>query len=180
MLSTLGLTREDVTKPVVKIPVSEKKEVTKIAEKIQLNTDKFVIIAPEASTSNLLPISFWRTLVKELYSRGYDVFINATKLNEIKAKTHTLSYTELFLLSSMAKGVISLRSGVSEFLIPSKAKNITLAPRFHWSPALTAEQCIRAYSVMKLPFIDTNQVHEINPELYLSEDNLVKEIINLL
>lgn len=180
MLSTLGLTREDVTKPVVKIPVSEKKEVTKIAEKIQLNTDKFVIIAPEASTSNLLPISFWRTLVKELYSRGYDVFLNATKLNEIKAKTHTLSYTELFLLSSMAKGVISLRSGVSEFLIPSKAKNITLAPRFHWSPALTAEQCIRAYSVMKLPFIDTNQVHEINPELYLSEDNLVKEIINLL
>ena len=180
MTATLGLTREDAIKPIPKLPAAEKTRIIKTAEKIQLNLDKFVILAPEASTTNLMPISFWKNLIKELYSNGYDVFLNTTNSNGIKAKTCPLSYMELFALASLAKGVISLRSGVSEFLIPTKTKNITLAPRFHWSPALSAEQCIRGYSLLKLPFIDSNQVYEINPELYLSENALIKEIMQIL
>jgi len=180
MLKTLNLTREDASKPAPKLAQRYKTNASKIAEKIGLDIDNFVIIAPEALTAKEFPSAFWNNLVKELYNNGYDVFINSVKSSSIKGKTCNLSFSELFALAGFSKAVVSLRSGISEFLIPAKTKNIMLCPRFHWSPLLTANQCIEAYSAMKLPFIDKNLNFELNTELYSSESKLIENVIQLI
>ena len=181
MLNTLGLTINEASKPIVKLPSKAKKNVQKIASDLQLNLDKFVILAPEASTVNLLPTSLWKTLLKELYKNGYDVFLNTTSNKyDFNCKRVDISYMDLFALATYAKGIISLRSGLTEFLIPTKTKNIALCSRFHWSPTLTAEQCIRAYTMMKLPYIDKDTNIEINADLYKSDYELTDKIMSCL
>lgn len=180
MLQTLGLDRKEVSKPVPKVAKSLVNQVTKKVENLGLNLDKFVILAPEALTTGLMPNSFWHSLVKELYNQGYDVFLNVTQATDLKCKRCDLSYKEIFALSTLSKGVISLKSGLSEFLLPSGAKNIVLAKKFHWSPTLTAEQCLNAYSIMKLPFVDPENVFELNTEKYESDSSLIKHVIELL
>ncbi len=181
MLKTLNLDRNEASKPFVTISEELKNNVISIAERIGLDIENFVVLAPEALTSSPLPVSFWKNLVRELNKNGYDTFLNiANNSSEIQAKSHNLSLSELFALTSMSKGVVSLRSGLSEFLIPSKAKNIILCSKFHWSPILTAEQCIKAYSVYGLPFINTKQVVEINVEKYPTETELIKYVIEQL
>ena len=180
MLNTLNLTPTDVVKNLPKANAKSKKEVLKIAEKIGLNLDKFVIIAPEALTTNPMSPLFWESLRRELQKLGYDVFLNATKPTTINCKTSNLSFSELFALATMAKACVSLRSGVSEFLIPTKTKNLVLCPRFHWSPSLTAEQCINAYTIMKLPFVDKKLNFELNPDSYSSEASLINHIIEII
>ena len=181
MLNTLDIKRDEVSLSLPKLGAKTKKDVIKIAEKIGLNIDNFVILAPEAPlTINPMPSTFWNSLVRELDWNDYDIFVNAIKPTEIKGKTCNLSLSELFALCTYAKAVISLRSGVSEFLIPTKTKNITLCPRFHWSAALSAQRCIDAYSLMKLPFIDKKQVYEINTELYPNEKELIKMVTEII
>jgi hypothetical protein len=123
--------------------------------------------------------SFYKEYFQYL-PQGYDVFVNSVKSSSIKGKTYNLSFSELFALAGFSKAVVSLKSGVSEFLIPSKTKNVMLCPRFHWSPLLTANQCIEAYSAMKLPFIDKNLNFELNTELYSSELKLIENIMQLI
>ena len=181
MLKTLDLKREDVSKPSPIISKKLKNDVIEIAKRIDLNIDNFIILAPEALTSSQLPISFWKNLSNTLRKNGYDVFLNITNTRfDIQAKTHNLSFSELFALATMSKGAISLRSGLSEFLIPSKAKNIILCTKFHWSSELTAEQCIKAYSVYGLPFVNKKQVQEINVEKFSTEIELIKYIMEQL
>lgn len=180
MLQTLGLDRADVTKPTPKIPKKIITKVTKIAEEIGLNLDKFVILAPEALTTDLMSTSFWRDLVKELYRAGFDVFLNVTQPIDLNCKKYDLTYKELFALATLSKGVVSLKSGLSEFLLTTGVKNIVLAKRFHWSPALTTQQCLDAYSIMKLPFVDKNIHFEVNTDLYRNEKSLIEHVLNLL
>lgn len=180
MLQTLGLNRADASKPTPKLPKKVVTKVTKIAEEIGLDLNKFVILAPEALTTDLLPESFWHSLVRELYKSGYDVFLNVTKPTNLNCKKYDLSYKELFALSTLSKGVISLKSGLSEFLSQTGTKNIVLAKRFHWSATLTARQCLDAYSLMKLPYIDEKLNFEINTELYRDDKELIAYIFKLL
>ena len=180
MLNTLNLTIDDVSKPTPKISTKTKRNMLSIAENIGLNLDNFVIIAPEALTTNTMPNEFWNELIRQLYKQGYDVFLNVAKPTNIKCKTTSLSFSELFALATFAKGCVSLRSGVSEFLIPTKTKNIVLCPRFHWSPALSASQCINAYSILKLPYIDKKKNFELNPEMYSGNSILINHILEIL
>lgn len=180
MLQTLGIDRQEISKPNVKLPKKYLSNVIKIAENINLNLDKFVILAPEALTTEKLPNSFWNNLIKELYKNDYDIFLNVVEATDLKCKKYNLSYNELFALATLSKGVISLKSGLSEFLIPSETKNIILAKKFHWSPILTTQQCLDAYSTMKLPFVDPKKVFELNIDLYGSENVLINHIIETL
>ena len=106
--------------------------------------------------------------------------LNVTNPTDLNCKKYDLSYKELFALTTLSKGVISLKSGLSEFLLTSGVKNIVLAKRFHWSPVLTAQQCLEAYSIMKLPFVDTKCHFEINTELYRDEKSLIDYILQIL
>ena len=180
MLQTLGLERKEVSKPKVRLPKKDLSKVIKIAENINLNLDKFVILAPEALTTEAMPYSFWANLVKELHRKGYDIFLNVMNASDLKCKKYNLSYKELYALTTLSKGVISLKSGLSEFLLPTEVKNIILAKKFHWSPILTGEQCLKAYSTMKLPFIDPEKVFELNTETYGTETSLINHILEIL
>ena len=180
MLKTLNIPREEVSiiTPVIK-PEYEAKSLEK-AKSIGLKLEKFVIISPEALTTKPMPDSFWINLTKKLYLNGYDVFLNKTKPSNITAKHCDMKFSELYALARISKGIVSLRSGISEFLSQCGAKNIAVCPRFHWSPVLTAKQCLDAYTIMKLPFIDKNLNFELNPDLYETENELIDNIVQLI
>ena len=180
MLDTLDIDRKDVSKPTPKITKKTQTDVIRIAEQLNLDLENFVILSPEAATAELMPISFWKKLVTTLRNKGYDIFLNAMNPIDLKCKQKQLTYKEIFALSKMSKGIISLKSGLSEFLLPTGIKQIVLAKKFFWSPVLTTRQCIDAYSIIKLPFVDTNKVFELNTDFYPSEKELANKIISLL
>lgn len=87
-------------------------------DKIKLNLNKFVFIAPEANSTNLLDKSFWNDIVFDLRKKGYDVFCNVMDNTNLvnNTKTTYLTFSESYILAQKAKCIISLRSGFVELL----------------------------------------------------------------
>ena len=87
-------------------------------DKIKLNLNKFVFIAPEANSTNLLDKSFWNDIVFYLRKKGYDVFCNVMDNTNLvnNTKTTYLTFSESYILAQKAKCIISLRSGFVELL----------------------------------------------------------------
>ncbi len=89
---------------------------------------------------------------------------------------------EVFFLAQKAKAVISLRSGFSEFLLPTGIPNISVYTKFRKKTknAFSVDKGIEGFSMLKIPFVDKNKICEINAELYKNEDELVKQVIDAL
>ena len=184
MLKTLNLTEEDFSKPEVAYSIDSQNVLSKAIDKMKLEINNFVILAPEAMTCEDLPLTFWQKLVSELKSRNFDIYLNITNpKNYINGcKNHKLGFKEAFFLAQKAKAVISLRSGFSEFLLPTEIPNISIYTKFRRkSPnAFSVAKGIEGFSLLKMPFVDKNKVCEINAELYQNEDELVKQVIDSL
>lgn len=184
MLKTLNLTEEDFSKPEVEYSIDSQNVLSKAIDKMKLDVSNFIILAPEAMTCEDLPITFWQKLVNELKSRNFDIYLNITNpKNYINGcKNYKLGFKEAFFLAQKAKAVISLRSGFSEFLLPTEIPNISIYTKFRRkSPnAFSVAKGIEGFSLLKMPFVDKNKVCEINAELYKNEDELVKQVIDSL
>ena len=91
---------------------------------------------------------------------------------------------KLFFLNNLkkVKAVISLRSGFSEFLLPTGIPNISVYTKFRKKTknAFSVNKGIEGFSMLKIPFVDKNKICEINAELYKNEDELVKQVIDAL
>jgi hypothetical protein len=91
---------------------------------------------------------------------------------------------KLFFLNNLkkVKAVISLRSGFSEFLLPTGIPNISVYTKFRKKTknAFSVDKGIEGFSMLKIPFVDKNKICEINAELYKNEDELVKQVIDAL
>ncbi len=184
MLKTLNLTVNDFSKPEVILSLNSQKLLNFAVHKMQLKLNNFIIISPEAITCEDLSLTFWRKIVQELKKRNFDVLLNITNhKNYITGcKQFELSFTEAFFLAQKAKAVISLRSGFSEFLLPTEIPNISIYTEFRKRAQNTfnVEKEIAGFSMLKIPFVNKNKICEINADLYKSEDELVKQVISSL
>ena len=184
MLETLQLTEKDFSKPHVISSEKVQKFVNNATCEMQLQVDNFIILAPEAMTCEDLPITFWQKVVQELKNKNFDIYLNITKpTNYIEGGKHyNLGFEEAFFLAQKAKAVISLRSGFSEFLLPTEIPNISIYTKFRnrTKNTFSVDKGIEGFSMLKMPFVDKNKVCEINAELYKNEDELVKQVIDSL
>ena len=179
MLKTLNLTEKDFCKPEVFNDIDLENKLNKKINKINLKTDNFVILAPEAVTCSVLPKIFWVKLVQKL--NQYEIYLNITnKNNNISGcKTLDLNYREVYLLAKKAKAVISLRSGLSEFLLPTAIPNIVIYTKFkkRVKNAFSVDKGIEGFSMSKIPFVDSTKICEINADNFKDEDTLLDEIV---
>lgn len=177
---TLEISEKDYTKPIVKISQEVKQTLNDKIKPLNLNLQNFVIIAPEAQTCEELPTSLWKNIVKELQKRGFDIFLNIVDKNSSieGCKTVFLNYQEAFALAQKAKAVISLRSGFTEFLLPTEIPNITVYTKFRKRKklAFSVEKTISAFSMHKFPFINHDLVCELNIDDFDHEKDLLKTI----
>ena len=90
-----------------------------------------------------------------------------------------MNYQEIFELAKKAKAVISLRSGLTEFLLPAEIPNITVYTKFRNRRkfAFSAEKTMHAYTMHKFPFVNHDLICELNIENYQNDDELLAAIL---
>jgi len=161
--------RNNIEQIKTKLPPEFEKTMLEKIEKINLNLNNFIFLAPEAESCNKLPDEFWIGLIKILKKRGYDIFVNLTKkrtgLNNIEFKSIFLSYGEAFALARYAKRIITLRSGICELLSEIGVGMDILYTDFRKKPFfrdLTCKQVMRTFSLNNLPGIDMKNINEID------------------
>lgn len=184
ILKTLNLTENDFYKPIICDDIDLETKLNNKVSKINLKLNSFIIIAPEAMTCSELPRTFWIKLAQKLQQNKYDIYLNITdKANSIpECKTLDLSYRETYFLAKKAKAVISLRSGLSEFLIPTNTPNIAIYTKFRkcTKNAFPVDKGLEGFSMLKMPFIEAAKICEINADNYKDEDTLLEEVMSQL
>lgn len=124
--------------------------------KIKLNFNNFVFIAPEANSCLDVDDNILSEINNSLQNAGIDVFWNINRAHENfkNYKTCFLTLQEALLLCSKAKAIISLRSGLAEFLteantptyvLYSKLKNRTLEEQ------MSADKVFKGFTLSELP-----------------------------
>ena len=178
---TLEISEKDYTKPNVKISQETKQSLKDKIDPLNLNLNSFVVIAPEAQTCEDLPLSLWKKIVKELKQRGFDIFLNIVDKNNYidGCKSVFLTYQEAYALAQKAMAVISLRSGFTEFLLPTGIPNITVYTKFRNRKKFTfsVAKTISAFSMHKFPYLNHELVCELNKDDYEDEDQLLQAIM---
>lgn len=178
---TLEISEKDYTKPNVKISQETKQSLKDKIDPLNLNLNSFVVIAPEAQTCEDLPLSLWKKIVKELKQRGFDIFLNIVDKNNYidGCKSVFLTYQEAYALAQKAMAVISLRSGFTEFLLPTGIPNITVYTKFRNRKKFTfsVAKTISAFSMHKFPYLNHELVCELNKDDYENEDQLLQAIM---
>ncbi len=181
ILRTLNLQKSDISDANTMPDASVQNTMHSKVAKTGLNFKNFVILAPEALTCEELPVAFWERLAAELQERGCDIYLNLTtqNYNISGCKTADLDYRELLSLAFSAKAVISLRSGLSEFLLQTNIPNIAIYTRFRNRAlyAFSIDKEIGGFTMKKLPFTKPELVKEINSADFESEEMLISEIL---
>ena len=182
IIQTLNLTENDCQKIAPTITKDVEISTRKKIESLNLNLNKFIILAPEALSCSKLSNNFWKILSKSLQQQGYDIFVNTLdKHNYIDGcKGIYLTHRELFSLAQKAKAIISLKSGISEFLLPTNVPNIAIYTNFKnkiLNKAYPVEKIISGYSMLNLPFVEKDLICEINNNLYKSDNELLNQVI---
>lgn len=185
ILVTLNLTKDDYNEAQAYISNQIHESLTSKINEIQLKLNNFIIFAPEALTCLELPESFWIKLAHKLHQKGYDIFVNAMEQkNKIDGcKSIFLSYQEILCLAQKAKAIISLRSGLTEFLLPAKTPNITIYTKFrnrNIRNAFDTDKTIAGFSMLKLPFVSEKEITEINAEEFSDENELLNKVLDSL
>lgn len=184
IMSTLSLSTEDFSVPDFSITQDVMCSVAQKASQNHLDLNNFIFVAPEAQSCKCLSQTFWTNLASALKKLGFDVFLNILdKKNSINScKSFDLSYQEAFYLASRAKAVVSLRSGLTEFLLPLKGVNITIYTKFRTSSwqNCAVQKIMEGYSMLKLPFVESELISELNAEQYASEAELLNKVLSEL
>jgi len=173
----VGLSYEESQIPNWTIKQEVKDTLLKKIKPLKLDLENLIILAPEASTISELSSDFWNKLDKELNDLGFSTFINIARRPSLYVKDNDypiLTYKEIFYLTTLSKTVVSLRSGLTEFLIPSDIPIITL-----FSPCWgnKTEIVKNIYSVKGLPYVTEDKVQELYTDAYPDYDLLIEEIL---
>lgn len=167
MIKHLGLTDGDIrTREIILTPDVERSMLEKV-QKLGLNIDNFVFVAPEALSCIQVKNEYWAGRINEFHRQGLDVFVNITNpKNEIENceyKSCFLSYSEAFALAKHSKKIVSLRSGLTEFLMATGVEmEVLYTPfrnRFVFKD-LPVEPVMSGFSLSKLPHDDSQKVEE--------------------
>lgn len=149
---------KDKLQPLPKLKTSQ----TKLQE-LGIDPDKFVLIAPEAVSCNSLNKEFFFDLFKAIKSKGYDIILNTNEDWEDNSFTTKFygTFTDLYNIGSYAKAIITMRSGLSEFLSTCNCNQfviITDLPNYN----LSSETIETSYNMNLLPFINKENIHQYN------------------
>ena len=122
-----------------------------------LNLDKFIIINPFAQSVEPLSIDFWQALINCLVENGYDVYLNSSNPGRYKnVKCIYLRLDEVALLSTYAKAIISLRSGLDDLLIlANRPMHVVFTP-LNGIKEKNSKYTLTGYSLKNLPFGNSN------------------------
>ena len=173
----VGLSYTDSQVPNWTIKQEIKDSVLKKIEHLNLDIDNFVILTPEAATFSELKPEFWNEFSLRLKDIGLSTFFNISKFSNDYTKDGEfpiLSYQEIFYLATLSKAIVSLRSGLTEFLIPTNTPLITLFSCCWNNPV---EETRPIYSVMDLPHVTEDKVSELYTQNYSNTELLIEEII---
>lgn len=181
----LGMTEEDISMRRINVSPEDEKTMLEKVKSTGLNLEKFVFISPEAQSCEMLNEDFWFELISQIKAKGYDVFMNLTgenfKLRNTSIyKTCRLTFAEAFALARLSKKIISLRSGLTEFLIQTGVPMDVLYTKFSqraFVNDMNIDQIISGFGLMKIPFIDMFKVQEFNMN-EVSQDLCIEKILN--
>lgn len=117
-IKNLGLTRDELLKKELVISEQDKRSFNEKLKNMNLNLDKFVILAPEADSIERCDLAFWEKIAKGLQQRGYSIYLNVLdeKFDLDGCDKTFLTHAEILQLADLSKGTIALRSGFSELI----------------------------------------------------------------
>lgn len=180
--SYIGLTDSDITMRKASVPAESEKSMLDKISSINLNLDNFVFIAPEAQSCELLPEQFLIDLINKYHKSNVDIFINLVgncyNLSGVEYKSCFLTYSEVFALAQKSKKIISLRSGLTEFLLQTNVPIDILYTNFRLRPIfkdMSVEKVMSGFSIRKLFNVNQKLVNEYNFQDYARQD-LINEI----
>jgi hypothetical protein len=185
ILKKLGLSEKDISMRKMTVPLEDERSMLDKIAKIGLNINNFVFIAPEALSCNLLDDNFWVELINKFQEKGIDVFVNLAD-NDINLegakdyKTCDLTFSEAFALAKRSKRILSLRSGLTEFLLQTGVPIDAFYTEFrhrHEFDDMDISQIMSGYGIYQIPFVDKSKIREIN---MVEEDaqKCLEEILN--
>ena len=158
ILEEFNLTQQDIeTRETLEIMSSVKSMLEKVKE-INLNLDKFVLMAPEAHSCTLINNEYWIELINKYKNEGYDVFVNLVgdeiDLTGADYKTCYLTYSEIYSLAKRAKKIIMLRSGLTELFLQTNVPMEVLYTKFKdriLFNSIDVEKVKRGFSLKNIP-----------------------------
>jgi hypothetical protein len=145
---------------------------------MELNIDKFIFIAPEASCCRLMPASFWYLLSKEFLKRGFDIFVNAVNPENkiLGTKSCALTFKEGYKLASLSKGIVALRSGFCEFLSSTNAPKHIIYTNYPYR-GVDVKTMMKSFTLKALSFfVNEDEIYEYDGE-NTAQDILLKNIL---
>lgn len=190
LLNRLNIDQSEVSMRSIKPSLSSEQSMLNKIDKTGLNIDKFVFIAPEAKSCKVLSDTFWIDLINSIQSKGFDIFVNiadkiednSVNLNNIQYKSCFLTYSEVFALAQKAKRIISLRSGLSEFLLQTNVPMDIIYTKFRKRQVfndMSVEQVFSGFNISKLPYVNSENINEIIVDAQSQKENIEKIIEGL-
>lgn len=170
ILNRLGLSMDELSMRKITVPFEDEQSMLEKVSKTGLNLNKFVFLAPEAQSCKLYDEDFWVTLINTLQENGCDVFVNLVD-NTVKLegalnfKTCRLSFAEAFALAKQAKKIVSLRSGLTEFLLQTNVPIDVLYTKFkhrHFFNDMDIYHVMSGFGISQIPFVDKEKIQEFN------------------
>lgn len=183
MLKYFGYNESDLIVNSVNVPNESEKSMLNKIKSLNLDLSKFIFIAPEAITCELLDNSFWKILIEDFKNLGFDIFVNLvdTKFNIglDNYKTCSLSVSEAFALAKRAKKIVTLRSGFSELLVQAGVPIDILYNKFRNRRCfndMSVKQVMEGFSLKKLPMLTNRCISEYEYNIS-DQSSLIKEIV---
>lgn len=180
-----GVSEKDLKMRKAIVPADSEKSMLEKVSEAGLNIDNFVIIAPEAKSCELVDNQFWIDLINGYRNANYDIYVNLADnivdLTGVEYKSCFLTYSELFALGQKAKKIISLRSGLTEFLLQTNAPTDVLYTKFRMRPIfkdMPVEHVMSGFGIKKIKDVNLNKVREFNVEKY-DNSSLLQEILSI-
>lgn len=168
MLEYFNIKREEITMKKITPQTQDIESLEKKAKEIGLNLDNFIFIAPEAVSCELIEDEYWINLINQYKKEGYDIFLNLADglvdLKDVEYKTTDLTFTQAFILASKAKKIVSLRSGLTEFLLQTNTKMDVLYTKFKFRNFfcdMGVEQVLNGFGMKNLPDYNKEDICEV-------------------
>lgn len=170
ILNKFEMTEDDLQMRKINVLHSDEQTMLEKVNKTNLNLNKFIFLAPEAQSCKLYDEDFWIILINRLQERGYDIFVNLVQTNinlknAVDFKTCNLSFAEAFALAKRAKKIVSLRSGLTEFLLQTEVPIDVLYTKFrhrHIFNDIDSYHVMSGFGIKYIPFVDTKKIQEFN------------------
>ena len=127
----------------------------------------FIFLSPEAKS--VLPINenFWKKLKAQINKKGYEIIQNEKNL----------TFEEAYYIASLSKGIITLRSGISELLSMLPIQQHIIYTKHKFSK-ISVNKTKEVHSIVNYPFVDCKLIYEYEYENNEKNNNeIIRQII---